>query len=145
MGALDSILSWTHLGQSSAGATQPPPQFHPGLLEAAMGLLSNRSTGGLAGLMSKFESAGLGPQFASWVGNGPNQPVSADQVQNALGRDQIAQLAQKFGLPTGQVASHLAQLLPGLVDHVTPDGQLPQNHGMVESALSTLKQKVFGT
>ena len=143
MGLLDSILANATSG-GLATAAQPASQVHPGLLEAAINMLSNHSTGGLSGLMSKFQAAGVGPQFSSWVGSGPNQPVAPQQVESALGSDQISQLAQKFGLPAGQVSSHLAQLLPELVNHVTPTGQMPEHHSAVESALSMLKGKLLG-
>ena len=142
MGLLDSLLGMATGQGSGAAAAQPP--VHRGLLDFAMGMIANRSTGGLGGLLGKFQNAGLGSQVASWVGNGPNQPVSADQVHSALGADQIAQLAQKFGIPPEQVAEHLAQILPELVNHVTPNGQVPADHGMIESAIALLKGKLMG-
>ena len=149
MGILDSILAMAKgdsLQAGSAGTTTavPPSSMpHSGLMQAAMSMLTNRSTGGLSGLLEKFKSAGLGAQVASWVGRGPNQPVNADQVHSALGASQITQLAQQFGIPPGQVSAQLARFLPELVDHVTPDGQVPQDHGHIESALAMLKQKLW--
>ena len=81
--------------------------------------------GGLAGLVTKFQQGGLGDIVGSWVGSGQNLPVSADQVSGVLGNDTIAQLAQKLGLGHGEVAGQLSQMLPQLVDKLTPHGQLP--------------------
>jgi uncharacterized protein YidB (DUF937 family) len=143
MGLLDSIL-----GTGSGGAQLDPAGAggvtHRGLAEAAMAMLTNRSTGGMAGLLEKFKAAGLGSQVASWVGTGANQPVTGEQVHAALGADQISELAQKFGLPPNIVSGHLAELLPALIDHATPDGQVPQGHGIMESILASVRQKFLG-
>jgi uncharacterized protein YidB (DUF937 family) len=82
--------------------------------------------GGLGGLIGKFTEAGMGDQVNSWVGTGQNMPVSADQVSSALGPDMMGQLAQQLGLGHGEVAGHLSQMLPHLVDKMTPGGQMPQ-------------------
>jgi uncharacterized protein YidB (DUF937 family) len=82
--------------------------------------------GGLGGLLGKLTQSGLGDQVNSWVGTGQNMPVSADQITNAMGSDTIGQLAQQLGLGHGDVAGHLSQMLPHLVDKMTPGGQMPQ-------------------
>jgi uncharacterized protein YidB (DUF937 family) len=96
-----------------------------GGLGGAMGGLSG-GLGGLGGLIGKFTQAGMGDHVNSWVGTGQNMPVSADQVTSALGPDMIGQLAQQLGLGHGDVAGHLSQMLPHLVDQMTPGGQMPQ-------------------
>ena len=103
-------------------------------------VITKHSSGnGLAGLVQQFAGAGLGAQASSWVSTGPNMPISGDQVHQALGADQIAALAQKSGLPASQLTDLLAQVLPQVVNHVTPDGQVP--HGAsLESALGGLLQ-----
>jgi uncharacterized protein YidB (DUF937 family) len=82
--------------------------------------------GGLTGLLQAFQQGGLGHVFQSWVGTGQNLPVSADQLHGTVGSDWIARIAQATGLPQGQVEQHLSTLLPQIVDHLTPNGQLPQ-------------------
>ena len=62
----------------------------------------------------------------SWIGTGPNQPISPDQVHQALGPDTIAQMAAKFGLSPQELSQKLSQILPKAVDSMTPDGTLPQ-------------------
>ena len=89
-------------------------------------LLSNDGQqGGLAGLIAKFQQAGLGDAIDSWVGSGANQAVSGDQISAALGSDFISQLAQKAGVADSEAAGSLAQLLPQLINYLTPNGQAP--------------------
>jgi uncharacterized protein YidB (DUF937 family) len=149
MGMLDSIFRSARGGSAeSMDAADTPaasPTVHHGLLDAAIAMLTNRSTGGLAGLLEKFRSAGLGTEAGSWVSTGPNQPVSPDQVHSALGTSVIDQLAQKFGISPQQVSAHLSQILPELVDHATPEGQIPQDHGTVASMMAMLKKKLLST
>jgi uncharacterized protein YidB (DUF937 family) len=81
--------------------------------------------GGLQGVVSEFEQKGLGPTVRSWVSSGPNQPISADDVQRALGPDLIQQLSQKSGMPANELARKLAEILPNAVDRMTPNGTIP--------------------
>lgn len=83
------------------------------------------ATGGLARLVEKFKGAGLGGLVNSWIGAGPNQPVSAAQVQQVVGGDKLAEVAKKLGVPVDQVAGKLAKYLPGIIDKLTPGGKLP--------------------
>lgn len=103
-------------------------------------MISKHSSGdGLAGLVQQFAGAGLGAQASSWVSTGANLPVTGDQVHQALGPDQIETLAQKSGVPAGQLPALLAQLLPQVIDHLTPHGQVPQGAGL-QSALGGFLQ-----
>ena len=115
-----------------------------GLLGAALGGASSGAagSGGLGGLISQFEQAGLGSQMASWISNGPNLPVSAEQLQSALGPDQLGALAQQAGLAPGEASQQLAQLLPELINHFTPQGQAPAGGlGGVEELLGALLRR----
>lgn len=86
----------------------------------------NSHPGGLPGLISAFEQNGLGGAVSSWVSPGtPNQPVSGQQVQGALGSDQIQAVAAKLGVPPEMASTVIAQVLPGIIDHLTPNGQVP--------------------
>ena len=87
---------------------------------AAGGLL-----GGLGGLLDKLQNGGLADVTKSWVGTGPNQPVSPGQLGSALGPDIIKTLAQRTGLSEEQLTKQLSQVLPGVVDKLTPAGRLP--------------------
>jgi uncharacterized protein YidB (DUF937 family) len=99
-----------------------------GFIGGEMASVVNRliaEQGGLSAIVSKFEQAGLGPTVQSWISTGPNAAVSPDEVHRALGPELLQQLAAKTGLSTQELADKLAQILPGLVDHLTPDGVVP--------------------
>lgn len=81
--------------------------------------------GGLSAVVAKLEQAGLGEQVRSWIGNGQNLPISADQLQEVLGSDTVKQLAARFNIPIDQVSQVLARELPQAVDKASPDGNLP--------------------
>ena|SRR5712691_6891240 len=122
MGLLDILGSLT--GGAQQQQSNDPKAL---LLQAAIGLLSgSKDSGGLQGLLSTFQNAGLGNEISSWIGTGQNLPVSGEQIQTALGGEQLEQLAQSSGLSQADTANHLADLLPGLIDKLTPNGQLPQ-------------------
>ena len=96
--------------------------------------------GGVGGLISAFENAGLGGVASSWVSQGANQPVSADQITQALGSGPIAEFAQKLGIDPQEAASHLSQLIPQMVDHLTPNGTVqPGAVGALEGLLDRFK------
>lgn len=79
--------------------------------------------GGVQGLVSQFEQNGLGSTIQSWVGGGPNQPITADQVHQAVGPSVMSELAAKAGMSPQDLASKLATLLPKAVDALTPTGK----------------------
>jgi uncharacterized protein YidB (DUF937 family) len=97
---------------------------------------------GLAGLVKTFTDKGLGNIVGSWVGMGANLPISPQQVMQALGTDQINQMAAKAGLDLSAVAQRVSlrvsQVLPGLVDKLTPNGQIPDTATLAKG-LSALK------
>jgi uncharacterized protein YidB (DUF937 family) len=107
--------------------------------------LVNSYPGGVGGLVSCFEKNGLGGVASSWVGTGANQPVSAQQVQSGLGNDAISSIASKLGVSPDVASGVVAQLLPHVVDHLTPGGQIPAGGGdmlsMGESILKSLLNK----
>jgi uncharacterized protein YidB (DUF937 family) len=77
----------------------------------------------LQGLANKFSQSGQGNAFSSWVGMGENQPVSSDQIQKALGSDQISALAARMGVDPVLASQFLAEYLPKIVDKLTPRGR----------------------
>ena len=95
------------------------------LMATVMNLVGGKS-GGLDGLISQFASKGLGDVIGSWVGTGSNQAISPDQIQSVLGSDQIKNIAAKLGMDTNAVTSQLSNLLPQVVDKLTPDGKVPE-------------------
>jgi len=82
--------------------------------------------GGLQGVVSEFERNGFGPTVQSWVGTGPNQAIAPDAMTRVLGGDLLQQLAAKTGLSVQDLSQRLAQVLPDVVDKLTPNGVLPK-------------------
>jgi uncharacterized protein YidB (DUF937 family) len=98
--------------------------------------------GGVTGLIAKFQQGGLGAIVESWISTGSNQPVSGDQITNALGSPAVADLAAKLGIDP-QIASNLiAEHLPKVVDTLSPDGQVNENQDLLSEGLNLLKGKL---
>ena len=114
MGLMDMVG-----GLMGGGGQGPNP-----MLRAVIGMIQQHP-GGIQGLLGQFQQQGLGDQVASWVGTGQNQDIGAEHVQQALGQDSIAGLAQQLGIGHGEAASGLAQFLPLVIDRLSPQGQLP--------------------
>ncbi|CAI1518956.1 YidB family protein [Serratia sp. TSA_198.1] len=83
--------------------------------------------GGLQAILDKFRQGQFGDVVGSWLGNGENQPISGDHVQQALGSDAINQLAEKLGIDPAQASSTIAQFLPSVTDAASPNGEVQQD------------------
>lgn len=119
MGLLDSVLGGV-LGAQGGGSSGD-------LLGAVVGLLGNDAPGGgLGGLVQAFQQGGLGHVIESWISTRGNLPIDASQLGVVLDSGVVQQMAQKVGLPHGDLLGQLSQLLPQVVDQLTPDGHLPQ-------------------
>jgi uncharacterized protein YidB (DUF937 family) len=94
-----------------------------GLTKAAMKLVGGNE--GLQGLVGKLDAAGLAEMAQSWVGTGDNKAISPDQVRAALGEDEVHRAATEAGISDDEAAGGLAEMLPDLVNRLTPDGKLP--------------------
>ena len=105
-------------------------------IERLSGQLGN---GGLEGLVAKFEKGGMGEIVQSWISTGSNLPISAEQITAVLGSEQVQSLTHALGIDSSQ----LAHALPGLIDHLTPNGQLPQGN-LVDTMLQAARQSGFG-
>ncbi len=114
--AAGALLLGKYFSNRSAAPTQPSAPAAP----QSGGLLS-----GLNDLVQKFQNAGHGEAVNSWVGTGPNQPVSPSQVGSALGQQTISDLARQAGVSEQELLSQLSLVLPSLVDKLTPNGRLP--------------------
>lgn len=121
MGLLDQILGAAGGGQNAA------------VLQSVIGMLTSGQGGqagqggqggGLQGIVNALHNKGLGDIVNSWVGTGANLPVTAQQIQQALG-PQIQAIAAQHGIDVGTVAQQVAQHLPGLIDKLTPGGKIP--------------------
>jgi len=107
---------------------------------AVLSMIQNHP-GGINGMVQAFHDNGLGGVVNSWIGNGPNQSISADQIQQVLGSGPLQGVAQKLGVSPEQASSTLAQLLPQVMNHITPNGQVPEQSNLLqmgESLLSSL-------
>lgn len=124
MGLLDQVLGAAT--QALGGQGQSGGPDWPALIA---GLLANGSSqGGLAGLLQQLQAGGLGEQVQSWISTGANLPVSGSQLGSALGGagGLLGQLAQQAGVSHAEAGEQLSQLLPQIIDRLTPQGQLPQ-------------------
>lgn len=138
MGLLDGLA-----GQllSSLG---PGSSRHADLLPHVLQMLQGQGGGeGINGLVDAFNSKGLGNLMSSWISTGPNLPVSGQQIQQTLGGGLLQQLASKAGIAPEAASSQLAELLPNVIDKLTPNGSLPQEGDIVSQGLSMLKGKLF--
>jgi uncharacterized protein YidB (DUF937 family) len=136
MGLFDSVM----------GAVNNHVQQQGGIANVLSGLLANNGElGGLNGLVEKFKQAGLGDAVNSWIGTGANQAISGDQLTDALGSDMVTKAANHLGLDPAQLSAQLAQMLPGLIDKLTPNGAAPAgglgNAGDLMGMLGGLLQK----
>jgi uncharacterized protein YidB (DUF937 family) len=120
------------------GALSASDSGYGRLAGMAIDLLENNPHGGLEGLLAQFAQSGMGDQVKSWVGTGSNLPVSADDIQRALGSGTLQDMAQRAGVSSDAMAGGLASMLPQLVDKLSPNGSLPQGD-MLAQALSALR------
>ena len=134
MGFLDE-MGKGFLGKVLGGGSSQNP-----LMDIVLGLITNPQTGGLQGLIQTFKEKGLGDAASSWISTGENQPVSGEQIQHALGGNFIQQIAKQLGSSKSEVSGGLANLLPEIIDKLTPNGSLPESNQLQQS-LELLKEK----
>jgi uncharacterized protein YidB (DUF937 family) len=135
--ALLAYKAVKHLGGNQPNAApSPTPGANPapsgggGLGGMLGGLLAGGAagsvlSGGLGDLLKQFQQSGQSETANSWVGSGPNKPISPGDLANALGADQINSLMSQSGLSRDDLLSGLSQHLPDVINHLTPDGRLP--------------------
>ena len=134
MGLLDGLLGelmGSYLGgsqqRSPFGSGSGSSQMQGGNMLLQIALMMLQQNGGLEGVLGKFRQGGLAQQADSWVGTGKNMDISGDQVQEVFGPSTMGDLASKLGMPAGQTGSVLAQVLPELINQLTPQGHVPEN------------------
>jgi len=155
--AILALLAWKGIkhfsGNQTGSAPQPAPA--PGNVNAGLpgggmggglgdmlkgglgGLLAGGAagsilSGGLGDLLNQFQQKGLGDKADSWVSNGPNKQIAPGDLANALGADQIESLSAQSGLSRDELLKGLSQYLPKVVDHLTPEGRLPNERELSE-------------
>jgi uncharacterized protein YidB (DUF937 family) len=150
--AILALLAWKGIKHFSGNQTGSAPQPAPGNVNAGLpgggagggglsdmlkgglgGLLAGGAagsilSGGLGDLLNQFQQKGLGDQADSWVSNGPNKQIAPGDLASALGADQIEQLSAQSGLSRDELLQGLSQHLPDVVNHLTPDGRLPDEN-----------------
>jgi uncharacterized protein YidB (DUF937 family) len=135
MGLLDSIVGMAGQALSSKTADNP-------LLGSVLGMLQNQE-GGLSGLVAQFQEKGLGDIASSWVGKGENMPISADQLQSVLGGDKLGEMASQLGISPDALSGQLSEMLPGVVDKLTPNGAVEGGGGFDASSAISMLQGMF--
>jgi len=135
MGIFDDVISKVIGRKSESGAE------NQGLIRGVMELLTDQGGGGLSGLVQSFQEKGLGDIISSWIGTGQNLPISPDQVQEGLGNERVQKLANQAGMSTEEVSAKLADLLPTVINKVTPSGVIPEG-GVLDKGMEFLKGKM---
>jgi uncharacterized protein YidB (DUF937 family) len=130
MGLLDNLES---VAMSKLGGSNPEAA-------AVLEMIQNHP-GGINGLVQAFHGNGMGGLVNSWIGTGPNQSITPDQIQQVLGSGPLQGVAAKLGVSPEQASATLSQLLPTVMNHLTPNGQVPEQSNLLqmgESLLSSL-------
>ena len=155
-GGLGGALGGVALGSVLAGALRNRNQGglggggHPSanptallvmLLPLAMRWVQNN--GGMNAVLERFHQKGLGAQAKSWMSTGANQPIDEQSVQQVVGADELRQMAQRLGVPEQQVAQAFAEIMPQMVDKITPDGQVPPHaDAVLDESTRTLEKEI---
>ena len=140
MGLLDSVVGMLGGGQGAGGG-------NAALLNAIVGMLAGGGQaggqgGGLGAILGTAQQSGMGDMVSSWIGKGQNMPISPDQLNSVLGSDMVANLAKQLGMSHGDASSQISQMLPDVVDRLTPQGQIPQGGlGNVTDLLGMLMKR----
>jgi uncharacterized protein YidB (DUF937 family) len=132
MGLLDNMENEA-IGKVLGGSSSP-------IASSLLQMIQNQP-GGLQGLVQSFHDKGLGGLVSSWVGTGQNLPVSADQIHQVFGSDQVKALAAKAGVSPDMASAAIAGILPSLIDKLTPNGAVPE-HSNVMSMVGGLLQNL---
>ncbi|MEM7377265.1 MAG: YidB family protein [Pseudomonadota bacterium] len=115
---LGTDLLMSKLGGANASAD--------GVQSVLAGLIGDGDQMDIAGLIGQLQGQGGGitELLGSWLGDGTNAPVSADQVRDMLGGDKVAAAAQQLGTDEGSLLSGLQDALPEMVNQASSGGSL---------------------
>ena len=137
MGIFDDIKAAAGMGGASPGQ-------HQGALSAILDYVNSPQVGGISGLQRMFQEKGLGGIVSSWISTGQNLPISTDQLNSVLHSDALQQIAQKYGIDPSQLTSMMSSVLPGVVDKLTPNGQVP-DHGTLQELIQAARSMAAGS
>jgi uncharacterized protein YidB (DUF937 family) len=140
-------MSWINTlagvaGQLLGGQQQNNPLM--GILAQVLGGQGGGQAAGgnpLQGLLAQFQQAGLGETMQSWIGTGQNQPISPDALSQVFGQHRVDAMAQQAGMDSQGLLSQLSELLPGVVDRMTPQGQIPEGNAIQEMLADLLQRR----
>lgn len=127
LGGLEDVLGGLLGGGTSGSPGTAAKGMNVAAIAAALGPLIAKlvKSGGLSKMVSGAQASGLSAQADSWVGTGANAPVSGQEMRAIVGEDTVSQFAQQAGISDDEAADVLAQVVPRVVNGLTPDGQLP--------------------
>jgi uncharacterized protein YidB (DUF937 family) len=137
MGLLDDVIGAALGSRSTASLSSPIAMALMALLASRLGsgagaqqgtpggLSSLGGPGGLGALIEQFRRNGFEDVINSWLGNGQNQAISTNQLRQALGQDTVDHLSRQSGLAHDDLLAQLSKMLPGVIDKLTPNGQIP--------------------
>jgi uncharacterized protein YidB (DUF937 family) len=138
-GGLGGLLGGLGAPGGMPGMGAGPGQGGSALLMILLQLL--QQNGGIGGLMGRMQQSGMGDQVQSWIGTGQNQPITPDALSQIFGQGQLGQIAQQLGMSQQDAAGGMAQMLPDLVNEMTPQGHVPANdNDLVNQVLASLRQ-----
>lgn len=135
MGFLDDVVGKVNQAVGESGGERSA------LVNEVLGFLGGSAGGGLQGMIQSFKDKGLGDLMSSWISTGQNLPINTEQLRSGLGSDIIGQLAARVGIPAEAAASSLTQILPTLIDKLTPEGKIPES-GLLEQGMNFLRSNL---
>ena len=143
MGLLDDLLGSEP--RQPAGGTSTSGVLMA-LMPIVLSMLSSRGPrgGGLGRLLAQLQRAGFGEQADSWVSRGANKPISPDAITQVFGRDGLEQISRRAGLSPDDASRGLSELLPEVIDRMTPDGDVPDADALTRSVADLARRLVVG-
>lgn len=112
------------------------------ILNRLMG--GQQGASGLEALVEKLRSGGLGDRVESWISTGTNRPVAPQELEQALSPEETDRLASDAGMERPGLLALLSQMLPRLIDGMTPQGRLPTQGEVPESGLGGMLREILG-
>ena len=125
LGGLGGMGNMVGMGQGTSGMGSKGNALMVMLLPLAMQWIQRN--GGLGGVLQKFQHKGYSQQAASWVSTGPNEALESQAVTDVVGNDELSRLSQQLGVSQEEVSSGMGQILPEVVNHLTPQGGVPDD------------------
>ena len=102
-----------------------------------------QKSGGMGAVLDRFRQQGMGKQAQSWVSTGPNDGIDERGVEQVVGTGELQQMAQRLGVPEHEVAQAFAEIMPHMVDHLSPSGELPREADEVlDESRQTLEKEI---